>query len=67
MCVGRVVWDVWVWVRMQDPSVAAQLGRQARKHVQENFSRKAFGAKLDSIVRALARRSGTVRSRSDIT
>lgn len=50
---------------MQDPALAARLGRQAREHVQEKFSRKAFGAKLDSIVRALAQRSETTASKSE--
>ena len=49
---------------MQDPAVAARLGQQAREHVQEKFSRKAFGAKLDSIVRVLAQKSGIERSRT---
>ena len=54
---GREGSDVRVSLCMQDVRLAARLGQQARQHVQDNFSRKAFGAKLDSIVRALAQRS----------
>jgi len=34
--------------------VAEKMGRQARKHVLENFSRRAFGDKLDGLVLQLA-------------
>lgn len=41
-------------IAAQDPQLAARLGAQARQHVQQSFSRAAFGEKLDAIVRSLA-------------
>jgi hypothetical protein len=37
----------------QDDDVAADMGRQAREHVQANFSRAKFGAALETIVRKM--------------
>lgn len=37
-----------------DPKAAAKMGTAARSHVQEAFSRHAFGEKLDEHVHALA-------------
>ena len=42
---------------MQDGDVAEHMGRQARQHVQERFSREAFGSKLNEIVMDLAGRA----------
>jgi hypothetical protein len=33
--------------------VAAKMGRQARQHVLDNFSRAKFGAALETIVRQM--------------
>lgn len=38
---------------MQEPGVAEKLGKQARTHVEQSFSRTAFGNKLDDYVRDL--------------
>jgi len=39
---------------LDDPAAAEAAGRAARRHVEDNFSRTAFGAQLDQIVRELA-------------
>lgn len=46
------VWMTHAW--SQDTKLAAELGRQARAHVQQHFSRAALGRKLDGIMCALA-------------
>ena len=35
---------------LQDPSRAEIMGKNARKHVEENFSRQVFGERLNSII-----------------
>jgi hypothetical protein len=44
-----------VLLLLQDVDASKSLGRQARLHVQQNFSREAFGAKLNDIVQMLAK------------
>ncbi|KAK9916683.1 hypothetical protein WJX75_005759 [Coccomyxa subellipsoidea] len=41
--------------RLADPEKSADMGRQARFHVQKTFSRAAFGRKLNDVVHKLAR------------
>ena len=40
--------------KLMDPIVAQAMGLSARRHAQANFSREAFGRRLDSYVRQLA-------------
>ena len=40
--------------KLMDPVVAQAMGLSARRHAQANFSREAFGRRLDSYVRQLA-------------
>ena len=37
----------------QDDTVAKRMGQQARAHVETNFSRAAFGSKLEAILLGL--------------
>ena len=39
---------------MQDTKWAQTIGKLAREHVRQMFSRQAFGDRLDDIVRKLA-------------
>jgi hypothetical protein len=36
---------------LQDEEMAEDMGRQAREHVEGNFSRAKFGAALETIIR----------------
>lgn len=38
---------------LQDPSRAKLMGKDARKHVEEHFSRQVFGERLNSIIYGL--------------
>ena len=49
-----------------DPVVAQAMGLSARRHAQANFSREAFGRRLDSYVRQLAA-AGVVGKRGGAT
>ncbi|KAG0619413.1 hypothetical protein M758_4G138000 [Ceratodon purpureus] len=40
---------------LQDPSRAEIMGKNARKHVEENFSRQVFGERLNSIIQDLVK------------
>ncbi|EIE26568.1 glycosyl transferase family 1 protein [Coccomyxa subellipsoidea C-169] len=41
--------------RLADPDTSAEMGKQARLHVQKTFSRTAFGNKLNGVVQRLAK------------
>ena len=44
---------------MQDAKRSEPMGKLAREHVRQTFSREAFGSRLDGIVRKLAASKST--------
>ena len=45
----------WMLLRQLDVAVRKRLGERARWHVETNFSRAAFGAHFESVLRAVVR------------
>lgn len=48
---------------MQNEVLAKKMGQQARLHVEANFSRAAFGSKLEAILLGLVRKARTAKQR----